>query len=56
MTLVSKQTTKTIDLWIGNVNIIQSLNVFPSFSYRNGSQGYEKAGHLTTQSREKSRC
>lgn len=31
------------------MNIIQSLSVFPSYSYRNGSQGYEKAGHLTTQ-------
>lgn len=31
------------------MNIIQNLNVFPSFSYRNSSQGYEEAGHLTTQ-------
>lgn len=34
------------------MNIIQSLNVFPSFSYRNGSQGYEEAGHLTTQEKK----
>ena len=34
------------------MNIIQSLNVFPSFSYRNSSQGYEEAGHLTTQEKK----